>query len=118
MQDIISCLGDRKAMLAREMTKLHEEFLRGRLTHILKTIKDRPMVKGECTLLVAGCDSLKEVDMQGIRNILKTALENETGSLSNIARTVARRFGLPKKTVYDIALEVKGQMENGRGRVR
>jgi hypothetical protein len=56
--------------------------------------------------------------MQGIRNILKTALENETGSLSNIARTVARRFGLPKKTVYDMALEVKGQMENGRGRVR
>lgn len=108
MEDIISCLGDRNAMLAREMTKLHEEFLRGRLTHILKTVEARPMVRGECTLLLAGCDSIKEVDMQKLRNILKAALENQTGSLSEIARTVARKYDLPKKTVYDMALEVRG----------
>jgi 16S rRNA (cytidine1402-2'-O)-methyltransferase len=115
LQDIISCLGDRDAMLAREMTKLHEEFLRGRLTHILNTIKARPMVKGECTLMVAGCDSFKNVDMQRIRNMLKTALENETGSLSDIARTVARKHGLPKKTVYAMALDIRGQKSEARG---
>ncbi len=109
MEDIISCLGDRNGMLAREMTKLHEEFLRGRLTHILEIIRARPMIKGECTLLVAGCDSLKEVDMQNLHNTLKTALENEKSSLSDIARTVARIYGLPKKTVYDMALVIRGR---------
>jgi 16S rRNA (cytidine1402-2'-O)-methyltransferase len=38
MEEIISCMGDRNAMLAREMTKLHEEFVRGTVSQILKTI--------------------------------------------------------------------------------
>jgi hypothetical protein len=46
--------------------------------------------------------------------MLKTALENETGSLSDIARTVARKHGLPKKTVYDMALDIRGQRSEDR----
>ena len=109
LEDIISCLGDRNAMLAREMTKLHEEFLRGKLSEILKNIKARPIVKGECTLLVAGCGQVKEPDIENIKNKLKTELENERGSLSEISRTIAQKYGLPKKRIYDMALEVRGQ---------
>jgi len=109
VQDIIACMGDRYAVLAREMTKLHEEFIRGKLSEILKTIKTRPSVKGECTMLVAGCEQLKEPNIEKIMNEIKTELENENGSLSEISRTIARKYGLPKKKIYDLALEIRGQ---------
>ena len=109
MEEIISCMGDRNAVLAREMTKLHEEFLRGTVSQILKTLKARSTIKGECTLLVSGCKQLKEMDIEIIKTTLKTALENETGSLSEIARTIAQKCDLPKKTVYDLALEIRSQ---------
>lgn len=109
MEDIIACLGDRYAMLAREMTKLHEEFIRGTLSHILNVIGSRSTVKGECTLLVAGSDQTDEMDIQNVKTVLEAALENETGSLSEVARQIAQKFGLPKKTVYDLCLEIRAQ---------
>ncbi|MGD8888117.1 MAG: 16S rRNA (cytidine(1402)-2'-O)-methyltransferase, partial [Desulfobacterales bacterium] len=52
LEEMLAVLGNRSAVLAREMTKLHEEFLRGRLTEIAENLKKRPEIKGECTLLV------------------------------------------------------------------
>ena len=114
MEEIISCMGDRNAVLAREMTKLHEEFLRGTVSQILKTLKARSTVKGECTLLVSGCEQLKEMDIEIIKTTLKTALQNETGSLSEIARTISQKYDLPKKTVYDLALEIRSHKTEDR----
>ena len=115
MEEIISCMGDRNAVLAREMAKLHEEFLRGTVSQILKTLKARSTDKGECTLLVSGCEQLEEMDIDIIKATLKTALQNETGSLSEIARTIAQKYELPKKTVYKLALEIRGQRVKDRG---
>lgn len=109
MEDIIASMGDRYAVLAREMTKLHEEFIRGPASQIIKEIKSRSTVKGECTLLVAGSDPVDEPDVPSVKSVLEAALQNETGSLSEIARQVSRECGLPKKTVYDLALEIRGQ---------
>ena len=108
IQDIVACMGDREAMLAREMTKRHEEFIRGTLSQILEIIKARPVVKGECTLLVARGEQINNLHADDLENRLKEALQNETGSLSEIARTIAKNHGLPKKTVYDLALKIKG----------
>ncbi len=47
-------LGDREATVAREMTKIHEEFIRGKLSQIRKLIGERVM-KGEITVLIRGC---------------------------------------------------------------
>ena len=49
--DSVAILGDRPACLAREVTKLHEEFRRGKLTDIFQTLNERP-VKGEITLVI------------------------------------------------------------------
>ena len=53
LKDMIEILGDRKAVFAREITKLHEEILRGKLTKILEILENRK-IKGEITLLVEG----------------------------------------------------------------
>ena len=109
LQDIIACMGDRYAMLAREMTKLHEEFVRGTVSQILSVVSGRSTVKGECTLLVAGRDPSDEMDIQSLKAAIEAALENEIGSLSEISRTIAQEFGFPKKTVYDLALQIRGR---------
>src|SRR5271169_1791454 len=49
--DAVAILGDRPACLAREVTKLHEEFRRGRLTEIFQTLNEHP-AKGEMTLVI------------------------------------------------------------------
>ncbi len=54
LDDALVALGDRPAALARELTKLHEEVVRGTLSEILAEIRRRPSVKGELTLVVGG----------------------------------------------------------------
>jgi 16S rRNA (cytidine1402-2'-O)-methyltransferase len=114
MEDIIACIGDRQAVLAREMTKLHEEFIRGTVSQIIDAIRSRSTVKGECTLLVAGSDQLEEMDIQHVKAALEAALENKNDRLSEIARQIAHESGLPKKAVYDLALEVRGRRSEVR----
>src|SRR5271166_5751370 len=53
LADVVEVLGnDRHVVVAREVTKLHEEFLRGRAGEILQQLKARESVKGEITLLI------------------------------------------------------------------
>jgi len=54
LEDMLAVFGDRYAVLAREITKLHEEIIRGRLTEINERLNPGK-IKGEITLLVAGC---------------------------------------------------------------
>ncbi len=107
LEEIIDAMGDRYGVLSREMTKLHEEFLRGFLSEIHYILNARPVVKGECTLLVMGCEEIKEVSLETVRNEINSELEKTGGSLSDIARTVAKKYGLPKNKVYDEALKLK-----------
>jgi 16S rRNA (cytidine1402-2'-O)-methyltransferase len=53
LNDILEVLGDRKIVLARELTKLHEEILRGKVSDIQHQIGER-MLKGEITLVISG----------------------------------------------------------------
>jgi 16S rRNA (cytidine1402-2'-O)-methyltransferase len=54
LEDALAELGDRRAAIARELTKLHEEFLRGRLSEIAATLGGRASLKGEFVLVIAG----------------------------------------------------------------
>ena len=52
LSDLIEEMGDRPAALARELTKLHEEVIRGSLGEILEEVEARPALKGEYVLVV------------------------------------------------------------------
>jgi 16S rRNA (cytidine1402-2'-O)-methyltransferase len=107
LEEIINAMGDRYGVLSREMTKLHEEFIRGFLSEIHHILNARPAVKGECTLLVMGCEKNKEVSLETLRNEINSELEKTGSRLSDIARAVAKKYGLPKNKVYDEALKLK-----------
>lgn len=108
MQEILNIIGDRKAVMARELTKLHEEILRGPLSNMVKEISARPDLKGECTLLVEGWEGRQEIDRQALQNHLRRVCHDKDRSLSDAVKEVAREFGISKKVVYEEALKLEG----------
>jgi 16S rRNA (cytidine1402-2'-O)-methyltransferase len=107
MGEIISIMGNRRAVLAREMTKIHEEFVRGTLSEIHEVIADRSEVKGECTLLVDGASAAKSVSEDDMVNALRQALGEKGARLSSVSKAVARQYDLPRKAVYEMALNIQ-----------
>ena len=110
IEELIGVLGDRRAVLAREMTKLHEEFIRGRLSEILNSLRSRPDVKGECTLLVAGRAEAEPSPWEAVREDLRRGLKSRSKGLSELAREVAHRHGLPRQAAYAEALKIKAEL--------
>ena len=102
-------LGDRRAVLARELTKIHEEFIRGRLSGILETLQARPEVKGECTLLLSGAEPQESLLWDEAREDIRRALASAAGGLSELARELAHTHGLPRKAVYAEAMRIKAE---------
>lgn len=105
-------LGDRQAMIAREITKKHEEFIRGSLAELIREIKQRSSVKGEVTLLVSG----KSADEGGedritedLQSEIETALSQGNLSPSRLAADLARKYGVRKNTVYRILLDFQNR---------
>ncbi len=109
MDEIIETMGDRYAVLAREMTKRYEEFIRGLLSEIKKNLKKRPSIKGELTLLVAVNDSSTSVSMDAVRADIDKCLKEEETRLSELARILSKKYNLPKNIIYDEALKIKGR---------
>ena len=114
MEELTDVMGDRYSVLCREMTKLHEEFLRGRLSELIDSLSHRPAVKGECTLLVKGCEENKEVSQDVIRVVLIEALGKKGGKISEASRIIAKKYGLSKNRVYEVALKLKAESSKGK----
>ena len=96
LADIEEVLGPRAVVVAREITKLHEEFLRGtaaELRHAHITLK------GECTLLVAKADRQEGHDETPIPEAVE-AHERAGMSRMDAMKAVARERGLSKRDVY------------------
>lgn len=107
MEELRDSLGDRRAVLAREVTKLHEEFLHGDLSGIAADLKARGDIKGECTLLVAGAADVSpsEADLEAA--IAAALAAPDRPSLSDMAKSLAKEFKVPRKMVYDKALKMQ-----------
>jgi 16S rRNA (cytidine1402-2'-O)-methyltransferase len=90
-------LGDRRACLVRELTKIHEEILRGTLVELAAEIARRGSVLGEVTLVVGGAQ--KTVKMS-VEEIVRAALSDASGSSRDFAREISERTGLSRKEVY------------------
>jgi 16S rRNA (cytidine1402-2'-O)-methyltransferase len=63
IQEIIEILGDRHACIARELTKFHEEILRGSLSSLRQTLLARETPKGEFVLLIEGSPEYQPIDL-------------------------------------------------------
>lgn len=103
LQDLQTILGDRPAAVARELTKLHEEFRRGSLMELAASLASSD-TRGEIVIVV-GPPARQETSDAEIIEKLNLALESM--SLRDAARTVADALAVPKARVYDIGLMLK-----------
>jgi 16S rRNA (cytidine1402-2'-O)-methyltransferase len=106
LSEAAEILGDRRACLVRELTKIHEEILRGTLADLAAEIARRGTVLGEITLVVAGAQ--KTVEMS-VEEIVRAALSDASGSSRDLAREIADRTGLSRKEVYGEILRQRGK---------
>ena len=93
-------------VVARELTKLHEEFLRGTASEIRATLAARTSVKGEITLLIGkGATAVADQTPLGV------AVESFVGqglSRMDAIKAVAHRRGMSKREVYKEIEKLKG----------
>lgn len=107
LNDLAEILGDREIVLAREVSKVHEEFLRGRLTEVAKQIAGRE-IKGELTLLIGGSRGQSEVSQEQIEKEIRK-LKNDGLRVKEIAEILGEKYGYPKKEIYRLALTQSGR---------
>jgi len=98
LQDIGDLLGSRPVVLARELTKIHEEFLRGTAGELRAVLEKRTSVKGEITLMV-GKGETAEVDDTPLAEAVEKLVQSGTSRMDAL-KTVARQRGLSKREVY------------------
>jgi 16S rRNA (cytidine1402-2'-O)-methyltransferase len=106
LNDIRQLLGDRRLVVAREVSKVHEEFLRGAVSGIVDQLADRD-VKGEITLIVHGATGDARVSEERLRTEIRRLTDEQVG-VKEIAELLGERYGLAKREVYRLALELKG----------
>ena len=98
---LYEALGERPAVIARELTKAHEEFLRGNLKEFLAL--DVSTLKGEMVIVVEGKKEEKAIDEKAIINQLKAYLDSGIRSKEAIKKT-AETLSINKNQVYSLYL--------------
>lgn len=107
LEEIKSVMGERHSVLSREITKIHEEFIRGTPSEIISVLKQRPDIKGECTLLISGREEKYFSSPELLVKELERNIRLNKKPLSVIAKETAKKFGLHRKWVYEEALRIK-----------
>ena len=112
LKDMLEIWGDRKIVVARELTKKYEEIIRGKLSRVLSEINAKD-IKGEITLVVQGgikkkgndtIDFLKNECI--IKEYLKK-LKNQGYSNKDIIKIALEKLEIPKNLIYKKLLEMK-----------
>ena len=111
LRDVRAVLGERPVAVAREMTKLHEEFLRGTCSEIIATLEQRETVPGEITLIVApggtagpagaasgqASEAIRELP---VKERVQQLMDEQAMSRMEALKTIARERGISKSEAY------------------
>ena len=108
--DALEILGDRQACIARELTKLHEEFLRGKLSALAASLKEVP-ARGEITLLIGPPDHAQPGahadSSQSLSDRVEELIHQAKLDRKEALKLAARERGITRRAAYDQLLESK-----------
>jgi 16S rRNA (cytidine1402-2'-O)-methyltransferase len=96
---------DRKILIAKEMTKMHEDFIRGKVATI-KTLSGN--LKGEFTVVISEKDKIKNIQKvinESVKIEIKKMLKKY--SHKDVVEYISKKENLPKKIIYDYCLKIK-----------
>jgi 16S rRNA (cytidine1402-2'-O)-methyltransferase len=108
LAELAEAFGERRACLARELTKLHEELARGTLAELAARFAGG--ARGEITLVVEGAveEAAPSATDEALRERVR-ALLGAGVSARDLARRLADETGAPRRTIYAVALEESGR---------
>ena len=108
LADMAEILGQREAVVARELTKLHEEVIRGDCRDLAERFAGGKPPRGEIVLLVAGAPrDASTTDDATLDAMLRAEMDGQR--LRDAVRAVVEATGLPRNRVYRAALRIDGE---------
>jgi 16S rRNA (cytidine1402-2'-O)-methyltransferase len=102
-------MGDRRVALCRELTKLHEQILRGTVSEMLER-PDEP--RGEYTVVIAGAQPVPDTDLNDAARERLRLLHDAGGSAREATALLAAELGLSRRQLYQAWTE----LDRGSGR--
>jgi len=109
LEAVEQVLGDRPVVVARELTKIHEEYLRGTAAEVRAQLAARVAVRGEMTLLI-GKATAPAADDTPLKQAVERLIDGGTARMDAI-KQVARQRGLSKREVYDRVVREKEEAD-------
>ncbi|MCJ7656788.1 MAG: 16S rRNA (cytidine(1402)-2'-O)-methyltransferase, partial [Candidatus Atribacteria bacterium] len=112
LKDMLEILGDRKIVIARELTKKYEEIIRGKLNLVLSEMNTKE-IKGEITLIVQGGikekgnDTIDFLKDEYIMEKYLSKLKYQGYSNKDIIKIAQEKLNVPKNLIYKKLLEIK-----------
>jgi 16S rRNA (cytidine1402-2'-O)-methyltransferase len=102
LEDIVATFGPaQRIALARELTKMHEEFLRGTAAELLATLSARPSVRGEMVLLIDGTPAAQANEKSlSLADEVQALIKTENLSEKDALKQVAKNRGIGKSEAY------------------
>lgn len=110
LQDLLEVIGDRQIVIARELTKMFEEVLRGRVSELLVGLREREAargVQGEMTLVVNGAEKATPTLSDEELAARIAEMRGAGTGLKETARQLAEEHGLSRRAVYQLALDLE-----------
>ncbi|MGI9073619.1 MAG: 16S rRNA (cytidine(1402)-2'-O)-methyltransferase [Bryobacteraceae bacterium] len=104
LAEMAEILGNAPVVLAREITKIHEEFLRGSAAAIRERLAQRASIKGEITLIIGRPEKTSAPVSDPLGEVLRLEAEQGLARMEAV-KAVAKQLGLPKREVYRLAAE-------------
>jgi 16S rRNA (cytidine1402-2'-O)-methyltransferase len=106
LKDIRAVLGDRDVAVTRELTKVFEEVIRGRVDDVVAKLEEQG-VKGEITLLVGGAPEKPGAGDGEIEALFREMEQQGDLSTRDLAARIAGELDLPRKRVYEVVLKLR-----------
>lgn len=101
VEDIVATLGgERHIVVARELTKVHEEFLRGTAAQVLSVLNERGEIRGEITLLIGKFEGTALVAAADVGQRVQQVMQEDSVDEKTALKKVAREMGIGKSEAY------------------
>jgi 16S rRNA (cytidine1402-2'-O)-methyltransferase len=108
LADIHDICGDREVVVARELTKIHEEFIRGEAGSVLEVLRER-QIRGEVVILIGAQAEREEAELPDAVGPLRQYLRVDGISLKDAVKRAVNETGRPRGEVYAAALRIKAE---------
>lgn len=111
LADMLEVLGERQIVVARELTKIYEECLRGTVSQVMAEVATGK-ARGEVVILVAPGECRDE-EPEALEHVLRRLLFEQGLSVKDAARTAAAAAGVSRNDAYNLALRIRDEVNKG-----